>query len=219
MTRSGLQAEVIEIVDGFRNLVLAHSAYLLGAVALITALYSVADLFVTPAAAFVPNLIVTIYGQFLIVERLLQDRLPDGKGFRRFGSIFGSAFLSGLAILLAAIALVIPAIFLIARWSIAVPAIIAENNSAAESLSTSWDRTAASKLPIFLIYVVATIVWAGTIWLTFAVGDMVPGGNAVALSIVVNALVGGVAVLGWVLSVAIYRRITPDNARFEAVFA
>ena len=214
-----LQAEIIEIVDEFRDLLLMHIFYLLLAIAAITALYSVTDLFATPAATFVPSLVVTIYGQFVVVERLLRDRLPDGKGYRRFGSIFGSGFLSGLAIALALVALVIPGIYLVARWSIAVPTIVAENRSSSESLTASWERTAASILPIFLVYLVAMIVWGGSIWLSIVFSTGTIDVNSMMLIVLGNALVGGVSVLGWVLSVAIYRCITPDDKRFDAVFA
>jgi hypothetical protein len=219
MSETGQRVEIIEIVDEFRDLLQGDAVYLLAAACLIAALYSLADLIGSASAIFVPSLVIAIYGQFLVIERLLKDRLPEGRGFRRFASIFGSGFLSGLGILLGLLALVIPAIFLIARWSIAVPAIVAENATSTESLSISWDRTAASKVPLSLIYIVAVIVWAGSVWFPAVVSVGASDGNALLFSVFGNAMVGVVTVLGWVLSVAIYRCVTPYNKHFEEVFA
>ena len=219
MSEAGQRAEIIDIVDEFRDLLQGNAVYLLAAVGLIAALYSVADLTGSAAANLVPSLVVSILGQFLVVERLLKDRLPSGRGYRRYGSIFGSGLLSGVGILLGLLALVVPAIFLMARWSVAVPAIVAENRTATESLTTSWERTAASKVQLSLIYFVGVIVWGGSMWLSIAVLAGASLVNALLLNALGNALVSGVAVLGWVLSVAVYRCVTPATNHFDEVFA
>ncbi len=219
MSEAGQRTEIIAIVDEFRDLLQGNTVYLLAAVGLCAALYSAADLTGSAAANFVPSLVVSIYGQFLVVERLLKDRLPEGRGHRRFASIFGSGFLSGLGILLGLVALVFPAIFLMARWSIAVPAIVAENATSTDSLSISWERTAASRVQLFLIYLVGVVVWGGSIWLSIVVAAGASQVNTLVLGALANALISGVAVLGWVLSVAIYRCITPYSSHLDEVFA
>lgn len=165
------------------------------------------------------QLTVTIVGQFLVTERLLLDRLPAGRGYRRFGSIFGSGFAGGLVIGIGLLLFVVPGIILVGRLSASVPIIVVENSPAVESLRASWDRTAQSKLPVFLIYVVALVIW------TYSIGAMLFLGtedlelSSIASVVMLNLVVSIVTVLGWVLAAAVYRQITPTISGLDQVFA
>ena len=66
----------------------------------------------------------------------------------RVATVFGIALLSGLGILLGALLLVIPGLFLLVRWWVAVPIALDRNVGAVEAIRESWAMTADYWLPI-----------------------------------------------------------------------
>ena len=215
----GRKAEFGDFVQEFRDLLVAHSGFLFAAVAIITATFVAWELLISQTSEFVVQLTVTIVGQFLVTERLLADRLPEGRGYRRFGSIFGSGLAGGFVIGIGLLLLIVPGIYLVGRLSAAVPIIVAENCPAIESLRASWDRTEQSKLPVFLLYVAAMVIWAGSIGLVLYLGTVDLGQAATAALVVLNLVVSVVTVLGWALAAAVYRQITPTTSGLDEVFA
>ena len=79
------------------------------------------------------------------------------------GPIFGVGFLSGLAVSIGMILLIIPGIFVLCRLLVSVPVLLVEGRSPRDSLSRSWDLTqgaAGRAFVIFLLYVVIVIALA-----------------------------------------------------------
>ncbi len=215
----GQKVEFSEFVDEFRQQLSTHAGFLIAAVVAITAAFSIWELAISQATEFGVQLVVSIYGQFVVIERLLADRLPERHGHRRFMSIFGSGIFSGLGIGLGLLLLIFPGIFLAARWSAAVPAIIAEDCGATDSLRSSWDRTEASRVPVFLLYLIGMAIWAGSIGLVLMFSATDAGLDSAIGVIALNFAVSLVTVLGWVLATAVYRRTTPAITGLNAVFA
>lgn len=215
---AGEPTTVADVLGQFRAVLLAHIPYLAAAIAAIMGLYSAFDLLLPQGPQFIPQIVVGIFGQFLVTERLLADRLPEGRGYRRFGAIFGSGLLGGLGIVLGLILLIVPGLVLVARWSAAVPIIVAENAGAAESLGCSWDRTRPSTVPLLLVYLIAVLIYAaGLATIVLAFSADTPDGIVSILGL--NAVASVLSVLGWALAVAVYRCITPGTHGLDAVFA
>ncbi|MEL6530974.1 MAG: hypothetical protein AAFQ27_13515, partial [Pseudomonadota bacterium] len=75
--------------------------------------------------------------------------LPDGmKG--TFGTYFAVSLISGIAILLGLVALVIPGVFLMVRWLPAYGFALAQESSATDALGASWAATEGAFWPLFL---------------------------------------------------------------------
>lgn len=215
---TGEPSTVADVLGQFRSVVLANFPFLAAAFAAIVGLYSAFDLLLPQGPQFIPQIVVGIFGQFLVTERLLADRLPEGRGHRRYGAIFGSGLLSGLGIVVGLFLLIVPGLVLVARWSVAVPIIVAENAGATESLGRSWDRTSPSAVPVFLVYLIAMLVYAaGLAAIVAAFSADTPDGIISILSL--NTVASVLSVLGWVLAVAVYRCITPGTHGLDAVFA
>ena len=203
----------------FRTLFERNTPFLLGVMGGIAAFYSLWDMTVGPTSQLFINLAITIFGQYFVIERLLADRLPDGRGSRRFRSIFGSGVLSGLGIVFGFLFLIFPGIFLLARWSIASPAVIEEDVGSVRALGLSWERTAASSLPLFFVYLLASGIYLVGLIVIVGLAEAAGQANSWPETIGTNLAVGVLTVFGWALSTAIYRCLTPRDTGIQDVFS
>lgn len=207
------------VLDEFRSLFERHTPFLMAAIALIATFYSLWDLALGESSQLVPQLIITILVQYYVIERLLADRLPEGRGSRRFRSVFGSGVLSAIAILFGLLLFIFPGLLLLARWSIATPLIVEENVGSVRALGDSWDRTGPSNGPLLLIYLAAGAVYA--VGLIVAIGISAAAGweGGWIETVTLNLTAGVLSVFGWILATAIYRCVNPHTAGLDEVFA
>lgn len=137
--------------------------------------------------------------QVIVTHRLL-DRLDaleiDDAGRRLYPRAFGQNLLSGLAILIGLLCLIIPGFLLAARWSISLVMLIARDMGVVESLRASWAMTAGHTLTIAAIYAVLLLpVLAG------AGSLLLPGWSRYVVS---DLLLASWQVLCWFTAVALY---------------
>ena len=142
--------------------------------------------------------------------------LPEGAP-SRFGSLWGMNFVTGLLCVFGFILLVLPGVYMAARWMLAAPIIFAEDKSMSEGMSESWEATKES-------------VWAivGTLLILFVAGYGI-GMATIFLSAAENPPVGIMAiaylflfspsVLGWLMAVGAYRLVANRNHSLEEIFA
>ncbi|MBV1686982.1 hypothetical protein KRR38_04655 [Novosphingobium sp. G106] len=107
------------------------------------------------------NLVVTIFVQYQIVERMLADRVPSEPRKHRYGAMFIAGLLGGLATLVGFILLIVPGLFLLAAWSVTTPFIVIEDKSGTEALAASWRATAASRIPLMLVMLLGCALIGG----------------------------------------------------------
>lgn len=219
---------ISEVFDEFVRLALQNLSYLLGAFAAITALLTAWDLATNSQAQFIPAFVVSIYAQVLVIERLLADRLPNGRGYRRYLSIFGSSLLTGLGTALATLLLILPGIYVSGRWAVTSPVIIAENQGTTGSMQRSWDITARSQRTLFAIFLIAWAVIAASTFANISISSPFPwlmdlDAEPVVLSSVsvlaINVVGTATYLASWLLSTSIYRCMTTTTGELDSVFA
>jgi len=165
--------------------------------------------------------IASLFVEYLFVERLLQDRMAGGApAARKFGSLFLSSFLGSLGILAGLVVLVVPGIYLMARWSISTPLVVVERMNGREALSASWTATRPAQWVLLFAYLAGLCLFG----VLFAALVLVTGGSDQAetnpaVIVATNLLTALFMVGGWVLSVAIYRLLSPSMGGLAEVFA
>jgi len=87
---------------------------------------------------------------FLLMAMMRRTGLQSASGEDVFLPYLGMSILSALAVMLGVIALVLPGLFLMVRWSIAQPVIVARGGGVMASLGESWERTRGNEFPIFV---------------------------------------------------------------------
>ena len=109
-----------------------------------------------------------VCGFFLLVAMVRRTGLQSRTDQDVFLPYLGMSLLSMLAVMLGMIAIVLPGLFLMTRWSIAQPLLVAQGGGAMASLGESWDRTRGNEFPIFaaafvvLLLPIAVIIAAGS---------------------------------------------------------
>jgi hypothetical protein len=94
--------------------------------------------------------LIAVITQFMLTIALL-DRLgllPEKRRAGRVASYMGATIVTGLGIILGLLLLILPGLYLWARWAIVTPLVIGEGLRMDEAMEQSGNRTAPSILPI-----------------------------------------------------------------------
>jgi len=145
---------------------------------------------------------------------LLRAGYPDVR--RRYGPMLAIGIATGIPLIIGFILLVLPGLYLLARWSISDVVLLAENTGGAEAIGTSWDRTRSHVPPITAALILAYVP-------PFILGSILmrlvqPFG--LALGSAVSNLTSQIAVAcGWYVTVAIHHALRPPTSDLERIFA
>jgi hypothetical protein len=113
---------------------------------------------------------------------------------------FGLAILFGLSVAVGLVLLVLPAIFLIARWSLAQPLVVARGERVMKAFGESWERTSGNDFPIV---VAVLLFWLVPMGISISASLMFPKGAL--LGIAIAQLFGTTAsMLSLAMGVALY---------------
>ena len=202
----------IGIITRAVRLANADGFYVLLTFLLMTVPYVWADLMMSDNDALLTSGLITLASlvpQILLTERALMRegliKVPRSENRGYFARAFGQSLLAGLGFLIGLALLIIPGLILMARWSIALPLLIAGDRGATEALRESWDMTEGyfnlCLSTLLLIWVPAIIL---TVGLIFA-GQYLP---ALVNSILFETLTSGAVLLMWFVAVALYQTIS-----------
>ena len=163
------------------------------------------------------GLLTLVVQYFLARSALVRSDLLAPDADHRFLSFWGMSILTGLATIVGFVFLILPGLYLNARWLIAGPIILGEDKTAGEGMGESWESMKTSVWPVvgatLLLYVIA-----------FGVG-MTPtiyyGEEEVPLAIeaVGYLFVYLASVFGWLMAVGAYALIREPTASLEEIFA
>ena len=113
---------------------------------------------------------------------------------------FGLSLLYGLAVIVGLMLLVIPALFLVARWCLAQPLVVAQGRGVMKAFGESWERTSGNDFPIIVAVLLFFLV---PMAISIAAGLMFPKGTL--LGIAISQLFGTMAsLLSLSMGVALY---------------
>jgi hypothetical protein len=166
--------------------------------------------------ANIASLIVNLVLQYEISSALLRHYglLERRSGGRRLWALLGLNMLSGIAILLGLVLLILPGIYLLVRWSAAVPALISEDAGITESLTRS-EKAVEGRF--WHVFAAIALVW--TVGIGAAVPSMLlPEDQSLIASLTLNLPLNLTLIAGWHLAVAIYAGRQGDR-RLAEVFA
>lgn len=168
---------------------------------------------------FVIN-IGAVFAQYYSIKIVLRgEGLYNPHGLAgRGGTFFGVLLLTGIAIGIGTLLLILPGLYLYARWSIAAPLVVAEGATFSEALdrSTEWSRE--NLFPIMIALGVIGVTLPVSLLLFFyayPVGDY----PSVPLAALANGLLFGGSILGWYASAALYSLMRRGQPGLEEVFA
>jgi hypothetical protein len=191
-------------------------------VGMLIAAATVADVMGVAEVAILPLSILGIVAQTFIVVAALRvvggnGAAGDAIGFR-FGTVLGIALLSGLGILLGGLLLVLPGLFLLIRWWIAVPVALDRNVGVGEALRESWELTADHWAKIAGLFLGLLVLFAVPALLLGFFNGIDAEPMDVGTSLLLNIVTYGVTNFGTVSTVAVYRAINGQQEDLHTVF-
>lgn len=150
-------------------------------------------------------MILTLVAQYQVTQLVLRNEGLHGAPGKagRVASFVGVGILTGIGIGLATLLLVIPGLFLYARWAMVDPLIIGKGARMKEAMWESWDRSSGNVLQIMLAFGVLLIPWAIAIGAVLASLDTY-GREAPVLVIVANLGIYLGMIASWYGAVALY---------------
>ncbi|MDQ0249292.1 hypothetical protein J2W22_001339 [Sphingomonas kyeonggiensis] len=161
----------------------------------------------------------TIFAQYGVTRGALRGAgLLDAEGRRgRGGSFVLALILSGLGITIGFLFLILPGIYLWARWSIVAPLIVGEGMTSSQAMRESWSRTQPLVVPIsaaMLVSGVPMLLFLGTVFFYPEYGPV-----PIGLALLSNLMVYTAQALTWHTAVAIHRLTRGPSNDLEQVFA
>lgn len=216
------------LFDETRSLASRHSGFLLTILLTIAAGYSALDLLGSGAGNSFASIVVGIFVQYAVMERLLADHARTGlSGKRRYWTLFGSGLLYGLGVLIGLIFLVLPGIYLAGRWLSSSAYVVVEGRSAADSLDASWNQSRANVaghialalvafLPTVALFAFFAIAEFGSVESAILEGSSIDGPFLIILS---NLIATFGSILAWVTCAAAYSATHSAGGELEDVFA
>jgi hypothetical protein len=212
---------IIDILGAMFEVIRENAVMVVLSCAGVIALFTLFDMGSARNANLFPSVAVSVFGQYHFVEAAMPEyraRSSDHK--RRYGSLFAAGIIGGLGIVVGSLLLIIPGLYLAARWAIATPFIVVDGQASTQSLKSSWHATERFAWPIVL----AVVVWTLPV-IALLVGIAVIGAalgfadNAIVDSLLGNSLATVWLVGGWCMGIAIFKRVNPLSGAYDDVFA
>lgn len=163
--------------------------------------------------------IVSIFAQYLTISHLLRrEGLLSAAGKAgRAASFVGAGIVTGIMIGLGTGLLILPGLYLFARWMIVDPLIIGEGRTMGEAMSESWEKTGAVILPTMIALAVFYSPLALTLLASFADPDLDMA--TLPMAFASNLLIYVGIVLSWYCAVAVHRALSRPQDELGEVFA
>ena len=211
-----------EVIGAFFALILNDLPIMLLIIAGATAAATTIDV-TAPSAGNILNILMLVVQYYLIRHLVDRHGLRSADRLGGFGSFFVVGLITGLAVLLGFVLLIVPGIYLIARWSMVDAAVVAENRGFSDAMRRSWDATADNVLPIGLAILTISLPMIIGFAMMFAIGasEGEEAINGLGLSIVVNLLLYASQISIWYFGVALYRLLLtgPAETQLNEVFS
>lgn len=135
----------------------------------------------------------------------------------RIASYFGLSFVIGAAVLLGLVCLVLPGLFLLARWMIAYPILLAQGETISVSLSKSWDLTSRVWFNLIAAQLILMVPLLGIALTGFVLTEFAVQ-SALAL-VLQDVAISLWSIASIILTIAAYRLLVDKDDRLAGVFA
>lgn len=203
-----------EILASTWQLLRAHSPRAGLAIAVLTGLGFLIDSGIVESSGF--NAVIngaTLAFQYWLTRSLLQEldyAMPERP---RGWAFVGLGIVSGLAILLGLVLLVVPGVILLVRWSIAMPCLLSSDDGIFDCMRRSWHQTEGHFWPVFTgflaVYLPPLVLGLGGL----AAAEW--GGQPYAGILLAGLALNMALVAGWLAAVAIFAMLNPAPALVE----
>lgn len=212
-----------ELIDAFGATVRANATLAIGAVVGLTIGNALLDRFASAQAS-------TLIGSFagfaaqVIVTRLAMQRREAESIAPNVAGFFLLNLLSTIGVLTGLVLLVLPGLYLAARWLVAGPILLVEREGAIAAMRRSWQLTAPIAWPLAsllaLLWVpILLVAFGGGILAASALEDATTQTGDLAMSVLIYLAMFAASVASWLAAVATYDVLRPQLGTLDDIFA
>lgn len=150
------------------------------------------------------RIVVGVFFSYRLLTAMVQRTGLDSRGDKDvFLTYFGLTLLYGLAVAVGMILLILPALFLVARWSLAQSLVVARGEGIMKAFGESWERTSGNDFPIIVAVLVFFLV---PMAISITAGLMIPKGSLLGIGIS-QAFASVASMLSLAMGVGLYGMI------------
>jgi hypothetical protein len=168
-------------------------------------------------AGFIPSTVASVVTHYyLTVSAMERLGLRTAGSPNRFWDYWGLLILSGIGTFLGLILLILPGLYISARWAAGGAVLVSGTEQVGDALDTSWKISKPSAWPIvgtlFVIYMSAAVTGTGFAILADFWFSMIP-------LPIGRIFMSGASIVVCLLGVAVYSLLRPNTTRLVDVFA
>ena len=110
-------------------------------------------------AAVPLQIVIAVFFSYQLLKTMIDRTGLRSRGDKDvFLPYFGLTVLYGLAVLVGFFLLILPALFLIARWSLAQPLVVARGDGVMKAFGESWEKTSGNEFQIIVAALLLVLV-------------------------------------------------------------
>lgn len=169
------------------------------------------------SSAFANGFLETAVQLYVMRTALKKANLLPEDSKAKFWSFWWMSVMSALAIMVGCVLLIIPGLYLAARWFVAGPVLIAEDKSATEALRESWHLTRGS---VWHLVAATLVLFGGGIAFAIVPNVIMPeSARGISLDATTYTVMFAAYICGWLMEVGAYGLIRGNQHALAEVFA
>jgi len=206
-----------EILVRLGQILLANAGFALACVAGLAAVNFLAGHVSSGLVTFLPGAIAAVVMHYyLIATALTRLGLRRAEAPNRFWDFWGLLILSGFIVLWGFVILIVPGLYLNARWAAAGSVLVSGDGQVGAALDQSWKMSGPSAWPIIATWLVIYVPM-------FLIGMTLAGILEIWLPIIAQpvsqVIRSSAVVLSWLVGVAVYSLLRPGTGHLAEIFA
>ena len=209
----------VEMIFGeTRRIVLSAPEFAAGYVILVASVAAIVDFYgAVGAGDIIIGIVSFVAGYFMTRAFIERSGLASAGLVGGIGKYFGLSLLTGLAIGLGLLLLVIPGLFLFIRWLPSFAVALVDGEDITEAMGRAWDMTEGHVIPLAISMVAPVAIYAAGAGMFFVSAEATSALAAV-VAIGSNALIFTSTALGTAIGVAAYSLLRNRDWQLEEVF-
>jgi hypothetical protein len=169
------------------------------------------------SSAFAGGFLELAVQLYIIRAALKKANLLPADSKPKLWTFWWMSVMSALAIMLGCVLLIVPGVYLAARWFVAGPIVIAEDRSATEALRESWQRTRSS---VWHLVGATFVVFGGGLAVAILPSIIIPqSARGISFDATTYLVMFAAYICGWLMQVGAYAMITSTEGHLAEVFA
>lgn len=206
-----------EILVRLGSILLANTGFALGCIVGLTAIDVAADQVSSGLLAMLPGAIGSVIAHYYLIATAL-NRLGLRKAgtSNRFWDFWGLLILSGFIILWGFAALIVPGLYLSARWAAAGPVLVSGDSQVGAALDQSWKMCGPSA---WAIVATSLVIYVPTVLIGVPLVGVFEIWFHILAQPLVHLFLVSAAVVSWLMGVAVYSLLRPGSGRLAEIFA